>query len=95
MVYEWDLVRTTGTKTEKDKPMQTVNCPNCGAPVEINASAKRPWPAAVCHHPREHRLRPQRPIRAPSLSKNERTTRPGKRISTKNSTAQARAVEFF
>ena len=43
MVYEWDLVRTTGTKTEKDKPMQTVNCPNCGAPVEINASAKCPY----------------------------------------------------
>lgn len=43
MVYEWDLVRTTGMKTEKDKPMQTVNCPNCGAPVEINASAKCPY----------------------------------------------------
>ena len=47
MVYEWDLVRTTGTKTEKDKPMQTVNCPNCGAPVEINASAKCPYCGSV------------------------------------------------
>ena len=47
MVYEWDLVRTTGAKTEKDKPMQTVNCPNCGAPVEINASAKCPYCGSV------------------------------------------------
>lgn len=47
MVYEWDLVCTTGTKTEKDKPMQTVNCPNCGAPVEINASAKCPYCGSV------------------------------------------------
>ena len=47
MVYEWDLVRTTGTKTEKDKPMQTVNCPNCGAPVEINASAQCPYCGSV------------------------------------------------
>ena len=47
MVYEWDLVRPTGTKTEKDKPMQTVNCPNCGAPVEINASAKCPYCGSV------------------------------------------------
>ena len=47
MVYEWDLVRPTGTKTEKDAPMQTVNCPNCGAPVEINASAKCPYCGSV------------------------------------------------
>ena len=47
MVYEWDLVRTTGMKTEKDNPMQTVNCPNCGAPVEINASAKCPYCGSV------------------------------------------------
>ena len=47
MVYEWDLVRTTGLKTEKDQPMQTVNCPNCGAPVEINASAKCPYCGSV------------------------------------------------
>ena len=47
MVYEWDLVRTTGTKTEKAGSMQTVNCPNCGAPVEINASAKCPYCGSV------------------------------------------------
>jgi len=27
--------------------MQTVNCPNCGAPVEINASAKCPYCGSV------------------------------------------------
>ena len=47
MVYEWDLVRPTGTKTEKGETMQTVNCPNCGAPVEINASAKCPYCGSV------------------------------------------------
>ena len=47
MTYEWDLVRPTGMKTEKDAPMQTVNCPNCGAPVEINASAKCPYCGSV------------------------------------------------
>ena len=36
MVYEWDLVRTTGTKTEKDKPMQTVKCPTCGEVITID-----------------------------------------------------------
>ena len=41
------LSARTGTKTEKDKPMQTVNCPNCGAPVEINASAKCPYCGSV------------------------------------------------
>ena len=47
MVYEWDLVRPTGTKTEEGGNMQTVNCPNCGAPVEINASAKCPYCGSV------------------------------------------------
>ena len=48
MVYEWDLVRPTGQKTEQGGGnMQTVNCPNCGAPVEINASAKCPYCGSV------------------------------------------------
>lgn len=47
MVYEWDLVRPTGQKTEEGGNMQTVNCPNCGAPVEINASAKCPYCGSV------------------------------------------------
>ncbi len=43
MTYEWDLVRPTGTKTEEAGEMQVVNCPNCGAPVSINATAKCPF----------------------------------------------------
>ena len=47
MTYEWDLVRPTGTKTEADGNMQTVSCPHCGAPLEINASAKCPYCGSV------------------------------------------------
>lgn len=43
MTYEWDLVRPTGTVTEKAEEMHVVNCPNCGAPVSINQSAKCPF----------------------------------------------------
>ena len=42
MVYEWDITRTTGHKTEevkKDELGRTV-CPSCGAPLDINASAR-------------------------------------------------------
>lgn len=43
MTYEWELTRTSGTLTkpsvDADEP-QTVVCPNCGAPVNINASAQ-------------------------------------------------------
>ena len=47
MTYEWDLVRPTGTKTEAGGNMQTVSCPHCGAPLEINASAKCPYCGSV------------------------------------------------
>ncbi|MBQ1520353.1 MAG: TIM44-like domain-containing protein [Clostridia bacterium] len=43
MTYEWDLCRTSGLKTGDAAPMQTINCPNCGAPVTINKSAKCPY----------------------------------------------------
>lgn len=43
MTYEWDLCRTEGVKTGEAAEMQTVNCPNCGAPVTINKSAKCPY----------------------------------------------------
>lgn len=43
MTYEWELTRTTGTTTagnaDGDEITQTI-CPNCGAPVDINASAR-------------------------------------------------------
>ncbi len=47
MTYEWDLVRPSGQKSGAAKDIQTVNCPNCGAPVEINASAKCPYCGSV------------------------------------------------
>ena len=47
MTYEWDLARKSGTVTEKNPKMQTVNCPNCGAPVEINATAKCPYCGSI------------------------------------------------
>ena len=43
MTYEWDVARTTGVTTAAAAEMKTVNCPNCGAPVTINKSAKCPY----------------------------------------------------
>jgi hypothetical protein len=43
MTYEWDVCRTTGVKTGEADPMQVVNCPNCGAPVNVNMSARCPY----------------------------------------------------
>ena len=43
MTYEWDLCRTSGLQTEDGEAMHSVNCPNCGAPVTINKSAKCPY----------------------------------------------------
>lgn len=40
MEYEWTLVRTTGKKTGVDSDKERKNCPYCGAPLEINRSAK-------------------------------------------------------
>lgn len=91
MVYEWDLVRTTGTKTEKDKPMQTVNCPNCGAPVEINASAKCPYCGSVITL-EEHDFA-LNAIRA--ISRKREDNAPRQTHSTKKLHRPGRAVEFF
>lgn len=43
MTYEWDVCRTSGVKTGEADPMQVVNCPNCGAPVNVNMSARCPY----------------------------------------------------
>ncbi len=40
MTYEWELTRTSGSATEQTSGTETVTCPNCGAPVDINASAR-------------------------------------------------------
>lgn len=47
MTYEWDVARTSGQKTSAAEELKTVNCPNCGAPVAINKSAKCPYCESV------------------------------------------------
>ena len=41
MTYEWDLCRTSGVKTGTGTVI--TNCPNCGAPVNINKTARCPY----------------------------------------------------
>ena len=43
MTYEWDLSRPTGTLTEKAGEVTERHCPNCGAPLSVNESAKCPY----------------------------------------------------
>ena len=41
MTYEWVLVRTSGVITQENADTtRKVSCPNCGAPLDINASAR-------------------------------------------------------
>lgn len=40
MTYEWTLVRAKGVKTGTQADGSTVRCPSCGAPMNINYSAK-------------------------------------------------------
>jgi len=40
MEYEWELIRKTGVKTTNGAESHQTNCPNCGAPLNINHSAK-------------------------------------------------------
>lgn len=40
MEYEWTLMRTSGRSTEHADGTTVQNCPNCGAPININSSAK-------------------------------------------------------
>lgn len=47
MTYQWDLCRATGAKTKQVEGMETVSCPNCGAPVSINETAKCPYCGSV------------------------------------------------
>ena len=48
MTYEWDLMRPTGVTTPADEDgVRHVNCPNCGAPLEINTSARCPYCGSV------------------------------------------------
>ena len=47
MTYEWDLSRPTGTLTEKQGEATVRHCPNCGAPLSVNESAKCPYCDAI------------------------------------------------
>ena len=52
MTYEWTLIRSKGMKTpgpsgEGKEDTVTIHCPNCGAPVEINQTAKCPYCGSV------------------------------------------------
>lgn len=40
MEYEWDLTRRTGAITMKENESRSILCPHCGAPMNINATAK-------------------------------------------------------
>ncbi|MBQ6053176.1 MAG: TIM44-like domain-containing protein [Clostridia bacterium] len=40
MVYEWALIRSEGKKTDASVESKVVNCPNCGAPVNLNHTAR-------------------------------------------------------
>ena len=48
MTYEWDLLRPTGTKTEAESgETKRITCPGCGAPLDVNASARCPYCGTV------------------------------------------------
>ena len=48
MTYEWDLLRPTGTKTAGDGGgTKRITCPACGAPLDVNASARCSYCGAV------------------------------------------------
>ena len=49
MTYEWDLMRPTGTATSADGSDTTkhITCPGCGAPLDVNASARCPYCGTV------------------------------------------------
>lgn len=43
MTYEWTLARSKGEQTAETIKMKAVHCPSCGAPVNINETAKCPY----------------------------------------------------
>ena len=40
MEYEWEIVRSSSVRTSDKKDNTVHNCPNCGAPLNINRTAK-------------------------------------------------------
>ena len=48
MTYEWDVMRQKGMKTSADGDgLKNIKCPSCGAPLDINASARCPYCRSV------------------------------------------------
>lgn len=43
MTYEYDLIRPSGKTSVSEKEAHLTNCPNCGAPLNINRTAKCPF----------------------------------------------------
>lgn len=43
MEYEWTLTRKSGVQTGVNDGVQVQNCPNCGAAININQTAKCPY----------------------------------------------------
>lgn len=44
MTYEWDVSRASGETTQQETgEEQRIVCPSCGAPLDINASARCPY----------------------------------------------------
>lgn len=47
MTYKWTLIRSTGTKTEKNAGVEQLHCQSCGAPIAVNHSAKCEYCGAI------------------------------------------------
>ena len=48
MTYEWDLSRSADSTTaEAEDGVKHITCPNCGAPLDVNASARCPYCGTV------------------------------------------------
>lgn len=46
--YVLTFIRKTGSKTREDgSKVETMNCPNCGAPTEITSSGKCPYCGSI------------------------------------------------
>lgn len=48
MIYRWTFIRTLGKLTGEDGTINTKQCPNCGAPVNLNQSAICSYCGSVC-----------------------------------------------
>ncbi len=47
MTYEYDLCRKSGIRTSTETGLKSVVCPHCGAPLDINQTAKCPYCGSI------------------------------------------------